>query len=143
MDRVADKVLESACRWFTSAEINFARDNIDIAVYSLEMAFEIGMKSLLQKMHSDVPKTHSVEDLFVMTTEKNPGINHETKHKLLSHMGDFRTLLRLRNIAGYSFERGAELGSMKEVYENTLNSVESFLDTAKEALAELQKKPRA
>lgn len=142
MDRVADNVLESAYRWFNSAEINFSHDNIDIAVYSLEMAFEIGMKTLLQRMHSDVPKTHSVEDLFVITVEKNPGINHETKLKLLSHMGDFRTLLRLRNIAGYSFERGTELDSLKEVYENTFNSVESFLDSAREALVEIRKKSR-
>ena len=44
------------------------------------MSFEIGMKSLLQKMHSDFPKSHSVEDFFVVYVEKNPQINQETDH---------------------------------------------------------------
>ncbi len=119
--------------------MNYAHGNMDIAVYSLEMSFEIGMKCLLQKMHSDFPKSHSVEDFFVVYVEKNPQINQETKTSLLSYLDDFRTLLRLRNVAGYSFENQKELESMGKVYGLTHDSTESFLGYVNNALKELDK----
>lgn len=137
---VADKALENAFRWLDSARMNYERGNMNIAVYCLEMSFEIGMKSLMQKMRSDFPKSHSIEDLFVITVEKNPHIDQKTKTRLQSYVGDFRTLLRLRNAAGYGFEYKNGQESMKSVFEATNNNVESFLGCVKDAIEVIEKK---
>lgn len=141
MDGISDEAFESAVRWLDSARINYAHGNVDIAVYSLEMSFEIGIKSLLHKIKRDVPKTHSVEDFFVVSLEKSPGIKPETKSGLLSYMEDFRRLLRLRNVAGYVFENKRKRESLKEVYEATIESVESFLGYVENAIKEIDHTP--
>ncbi|MHB1709388.1 MAG: HEPN domain-containing protein [Thermoplasmataceae archaeon] len=141
MDKINNKALENAFRWLNSAELNYAQGNMDIAVYSLEMSFEKGIKSLLQKMCSDFPKSHSVEDFFVISVENNSRIDQETKAKLLSYMENFRTLLRLRNVAGYDFEYQRKLESLGKVYEMAHNSVESFLGYVENAIKELDKTP--
>ena len=58
MEMNVKNAIDDANRWVISAEKNFDSGNYDIALYSMEMALEIAMKSFLIKNKIEYPKKH-------------------------------------------------------------------------------------
>jgi HEPN domain-containing protein len=104
MEMNVKNAMDDAKRWLLSAEKNTSANNYDIALYSMEMALEIAIKSFLIKNKTEYPKKHDVIDYFKAAGAKND-TRKELRENLDGIIKTFSKLLDFRNDAGYNFGR--------------------------------------
>ncbi|MHB8372838.1 MAG: HEPN domain-containing protein [Thermoplasmataceae archaeon] len=135
MESLALKAISNSRSWYLSAEINAERNQYDIAVYSLEMAMEIAFKAFLLKFHMDVPKSHNIGNLILNKLHESKLISTENAEKLKGYVEEYYDLLRMRNVAGYSYESPTESKRMenafnryREIVKDSINICETIIN---------------
>ena len=127
MEMNVKNAIDDANRWIISAEKNFDSDNYDIALYSMEMALEIAMKSFLIKNKIEYPKKHDVMDYFKGASTGN-NATKDLKKNIDGLATVFSKLLDLRNDAGYNFGRLKNDAKLKDESAKLLKETKKYVE---------------
>ena len=102
MENEAVNAVNNAKRWYKTATDAYDDGNYDTCVYSLEMALEIGLKSIFLKFEIEYPKIHDVIPIFKLRAGSLK-FNKKLEESLDEILETFQLLLKYRNDAGYMF----------------------------------------
>ena len=125
--------IDDAKRWLLSAEKNASADNYGIALYSMEMALEIAMKSFLISNKIEYPKKHDVIDYFKAAVAIN-GTKKSLKENSEWITKTFSILLDLRNDAGYNFGKLENDAKLKDESLRLLKETRRCVDVIEKSL---------
>ncbi len=119
--------LDNSDTWLGSAKSNFRDGQYSAALYSLEMAAEIALKSVLLSINVNVPKVHDISSLVVKYAEENKKLNIiRENEKFIKEV--FLDLLTYRNSAGYMFEYRKSENEFKKLVTEYLPKTEKLID---------------
>lgn len=135
---IASDAIDSAKRWFTSAESNAGAGNYDTALYSLEMSVEIAFKGLLFALGADAPKSHSIGDLVIKSVRGNGRLPKELTAKIDGFVATFNALLSLRQASGYVFETRYDMRELKAEYRKYARDAEELIAECGKAVSALK-----
>jgi hypothetical protein len=97
--------IDNAKVWLKTADANMEKGLYTTALYAMEMAVEIALKSLLIELGISVPKLHNIMNALRSTFDERqsslPKRFREREEFVLSVYND---LLELRSDVGYTFE---------------------------------------
>ena len=119
----SELAIREAKAWLKAGKILKENGLYSKALYSLEMSLEVSMKGVLIAMHKNYPKRHDVSDVLeaiIPANEKR--LPPDFVESFAKTVKMFRNFLRLRNLAGYSFEDEVR----EEVFESSV--MKSFSD---------------
>lgn len=98
-----DGAIKSANEWMGIAEDAMKRQANAKAVYCMEMAVEAAIKAVLIGVNIEVPKAHDVVGVAEISLIGNRKLQSGFSKGLSGFLETFRTLLKERAAAGYSF----------------------------------------
>lgn len=134
------KPIDAAKDWLNLAELAMDAGKYAQAAYSLEMAVEIALKTVLIAIHVEVPKVHDIRKAAKMFLAGNRSLPKSFLGELDDFLATFETLLRLRPIVGYGFEAGAAKSDIKEQAEKLLPKCAIILAECEKAVKHVKKK---
>lgn len=117
MDSVAKKALDNSLRWLTRSESSFQSGDYDIAIYELEMAGEVALKSLIMSKGFEIPKRHDVSTIIRSLVRNEKIVQDDRKDEFEGYLDSFEHVARVRGDAGYSYESSSDLEDFKLIYE--------------------------
>ncbi|MEM3191927.1 MAG: HEPN domain-containing protein [Candidatus Micrarchaeaceae archaeon] len=126
MENEALIAVNNAKRWYKTAMDAYDDGNYDTCVYSLEMALEIGLKSMLLKFNIEYPKMHDIIPIFKLRTQSLK-FSKELDKSLDEMLGTFQLLLKYRNETGYMFSYKTDMVTLKKVAIDSLPKVGGYL----------------
>ncbi len=95
--------MSAAEEWLKTAELSTKNGIPQTALYAMEMALEIAMKSVLERIGVDVPKTHYIGNIFLKEV-RSQVVPAELKKESSDLVDTFSELLRLRPLSGYGLK---------------------------------------
>ncbi len=128
MDTIARRALQSSYRWFSSSNSSYKLGAYDIAVYELEMAGGVALKSLLIEKHYDAPKIHNLSRIIRTLIHDTQIVPVDKASKLEDYLDRFDRVVRMRGNAGYSYESSMDLEGFKEIYNDYSESIKELID---------------
>ncbi len=127
MENEAVNAVNNAKRWYKTATDAYDDGNYDTCVYSLEMALEIGLKSIFLKFEIEYPKIHDVIPIFKLRAGSLK-FNKKLEESLDEILETFQLLLKYRNDAGYMFSHRTDMSILKRVAVESLPEVNEYLE---------------
>ena len=120
MDSVAKKALDNSLRWLTRSESSFQSGDYDIAIYELEMAGEVALKSLILSKGFEIPKKHDVSTIIRSLVRNEKIVQDDRKDEFERCLDSFEHVARVRGDEGYRYESSSDLEDFKQIYERHL-----------------------
>ncbi len=131
---IAKEAIASAKRWLGSSRFNADAGNYDAALYSMEMAVEIAMKAVLYSIKTEVPKSHSIGDIFKDSVKNSGALPKELKENADKMVRTFNVLMDLRPTGAYIFETRSTLAELKKKYASYKDEAGKIIDLCDKAV---------
>lgn len=133
------KAIDTAKEWLETAEITLKARRYEQCLYSLEMAVEIALKSVLIELRVEVPRVHdirSVAGTFLSGSKKVP---KEFSRNLGQYLANFDTLLSLRSAVGYGFETGYDRSKLEKLAKDLFANGSEIIDACENAISHIKR----
>ncbi|MDE1868650.1 MAG: HEPN domain-containing protein [Candidatus Micrarchaeota archaeon] len=134
-----DGAIKSAHEWMGIAEDAMKRQAHAKAVYCMEMAVEAAMKAVLIGVNIEVPKAHDVAGVAEISLIGNRKLQSSFSEGLNGFLETFRTLLKERTAAGYSFNYDEIAVKMKRLATDLFPKCKRIVDECDNEVKHIKK----
>ncbi|MCL4336169.1 MAG: HEPN domain-containing protein [Candidatus Thermoplasmatota archaeon] len=135
-----ENAISSAKDWLEAARVTAEAKVYSQALYSMEMAVEIAFKAVLIAMHVEVPKVHDVRRAVRIYLRGNKLISQSFLADLENYLATYETLLRIRPIVGYGFEKGISKDEMRNQVSSLFPLCSRIIDECEKAIESIERR---
>ncbi len=127
--------IENSRIWLATAKAALAEGIYTTALYGAEMSVEIALKGVLIELGVDIPKSHNIVSLARISLKENRSrLSKEFVEKEHFITSTLETLLDLRPVVGYAYERNIGKEDMKPRAKEYLRKAEEIVSLCGNAI---------